>query len=337
MESTLADLEDARTGQGPQVSVVIPTRNRLGMLAQTLHTVLAQDVELEVVVVDEASSDATPDWLARHPDPRVRTVRHESPRGLSEARNAGIAASTGSWLAFVDDDDLWLPTKLIDQLAAAEHEGALWAFGGAITFSAGPRLLQGPRPLSAETVRNLLHANAVPGGGSNAIVARQALAEVGGFDPSVNIVADWDMWIRLSQISEPAVVPHTVMAYRIHGSNMSNNVEEMLDAIDALDARYRHLRGGPLDWLSLHQWLWLLTMRSGDRSSARRIALRGLRMGQPNASRQLIRTFVPLRLRDPITDPAEATGALDRIRPRRVIEWPPQSESWLRQALAVTP
>lgn len=97
---------------GPLVSVVIPTRNRLTLLAQTLHTVLAQQVELEVIVVDEGSSDLTPGWLASRGDPRVRTIRHDEPRGLPAARNAGAALARGRWVAFVDEDDLWLPDKL---------------------------------------------------------------------------------------------------------------------------------------------------------------------------------------------------------------------------------
>ena len=152
------------SGSGPLVSVVIPTRNRLDMLAQTLHTVLAQDVDLDVTVVDEGSSDDTPAWLANHPDPRVRTIRHDTPRGLANARNAGIEASTGRWLAFVDDDDLWLPTKLTDQLAAATRHDAPWAFGGAITFSSGPRLLDRSL-LPPDAGRRLPWNNTVPGGG----------------------------------------------------------------------------------------------------------------------------------------------------------------------------
>jgi glycosyltransferase involved in cell wall biosynthesis len=170
----------------PLVSVVIPTRNRLSLLAQTLHTVLAQAVELEVIVVDEGSSDSTPGWLARQGDPRVRTIRHDDPRGLPAARNAGAAQARGRWVAFVDDDDLWLPDKLEAQLATADEHGRVWAYGGALDVTSEPRLLRIVRP-SSEDADDLPWRNVVPGGGSNVVVQRDALEAAGPFD---DIVAD---------------------------------------------------------------------------------------------------------------------------------------------------
>lgn len=323
------------------VSVVIPTRNRLTLLAQTLHTVLAQDLpaglDLEVIIVDEASTDDTPNWLATHPDPRVRTIRHDTPRGLSNARNAGIAAATGNWLGFVDDDDLWLPNKLTDQLAAAHATGAHWAYGGAITFTDGPALLYVSIP-DPDLPDRLLFGNTVPGGGSNAIVSRVALERIGDFDPSVDIVADWDLWIRLLQFGPPAVVARPVMAYRIHGANMSRNTPKMLDGIRTLEHRYAPLRDGePIDWPNVYRWLHVRSLHHGDRATARSVAMMALRAGYPGAARRLLRTFAPVLPRRPVTDPRDANGMLDLIRPRRVIPWPGDSEDWLRHAARIVP
>src|SRR4029453_7953121 len=99
------------------VSVVVPTRNRSALLARTLQSVLRQqDVEFEVIVVDEASTDETPAVLSALGNQRVRVIRHDSPRGLSAARNNGAAGASGEWLAFIDDDDLWAPDRLARQL-----------------------------------------------------------------------------------------------------------------------------------------------------------------------------------------------------------------------------
>src|SRR5947209_3023883 len=106
-----------RPVKGPEVTVVIPTHNRRARLAVTLRTALEQvDVDHEVVVIDEASSDGTADFLAAVHDRRVRVVRHEPAQGLPAARNAGIAVAQGRWVAFLDDDDLWAPDKLASQL-----------------------------------------------------------------------------------------------------------------------------------------------------------------------------------------------------------------------------
>ena len=94
------------------VSVIIPTRNRSTMLAQTLGSVLRQrDIRCEIVVVDEASTDDTQAVLSRLAA-GVRVFRHDVPRGLAAARNSGAAEARGDWLAFLDDDDLWAPDKL---------------------------------------------------------------------------------------------------------------------------------------------------------------------------------------------------------------------------------
>ena len=95
-----------------EVTVVIPTHNRRALLARTLHSVLAQrHVDLAVVVVDDGGSDGTAKALDDLNDTRVTVVRHDRPRGVSAARNSGIAKAVTPWLAFVDDDDLWAPAQ----------------------------------------------------------------------------------------------------------------------------------------------------------------------------------------------------------------------------------
>ena len=104
----------------PEVSVVIPTRDRSRLLGLTLHSVLWQrGVVVVVVVVDDGSTDDTAQTVAGLADPRVRLVRHDTAQGVSAARNRGITEAHGRWVAFLDDDDLWAPDKLACQLQAA--------------------------------------------------------------------------------------------------------------------------------------------------------------------------------------------------------------------------
>ncbi len=127
----------------PVVSVVIPTRNRCALLARALGSVLAQThEELEVIVVDEASTDRTPEVIAAVADPRVRLLRHEIARGAAGARNAGVKAARGRWCAFLDDDDLWAPTKLASQLGALEaNPGARWSCVAAVSIDDRERII----------------------------------------------------------------------------------------------------------------------------------------------------------------------------------------------------
>ena len=114
-------------------TVVIPTRNRRELLLSTLRSVLAQrEVDVDVVVVDEGSDDGTADAVRLLGEPRARVVRHDTPKGLPAARNAGLAEATAEWIAFCDDDDLWAPDKLALQLAAARRASAVWCCAGAV-------------------------------------------------------------------------------------------------------------------------------------------------------------------------------------------------------------
>ncbi|MEP7346769.1 MAG: glycosyltransferase family A protein, partial [Gemmatimonadaceae bacterium] len=191
------------------VSVVIPTRDRSSLLARTLHSVLDQQgVDLRVIVVDDASSDDTPAMLARVGDDRLTVIRHTTPGGVSAARNAGIEASTGDWVAFLDDDDLWSPTKLKAQIEAADSTERVWAFSGSITFTEDGTMFFGEAPPPVDViVASLRMRNCVPAGASNVVVRTSALRQSGGFDPSLRHLADWDLWIRLVRLGPPAPSP----------------------------------------------------------------------------------------------------------------------------------
>jgi glycosyltransferase involved in cell wall biosynthesis len=324
------------TAPEASVSVVIPTRDRLPLLVQTLHTVLSQNLDIEVIVVDEASSDGTAEWLAALGDPRVGTVRHDRAQGLPAARNAGLAAAAGRWVAFVDDDDLWAPDKLAAQLTAADEEGAPWAYAGSVDVTGEPAPLRVTIP-QPDAWQRLPWLNVVPGGGSNAVVERAALAAVGGFDTTLPTAEDWDMWIRLGQLARPAVVERPLTAYRVHPGNMSKSIDGMLRGIGELDRRYRHLRGGEaLDWDDTYRWLGREALRSGDRRAAVELAARGLRRGHPGSLRRMARALTPVRSRAPVTTRGPATSLLDRVRPRSVVPWPPDTEDWVRAAMRVT-
>lgn len=107
--------------QSPSVSVVIPTRNRPGLVRRAVASALAQTLrDLEVVVVVDGPDPATRESLAGVDDDRVRVIELDASRGAPNARNVGVAGAGGEWTAFLDDDDEWLPGKLATQLALAE-------------------------------------------------------------------------------------------------------------------------------------------------------------------------------------------------------------------------
>ena len=207
----------------PEVSVVIPTRNRWPMLsAHALSSALAQeDVEIEIVVVDDASDDGTAEHVEALADPRVRLVRNERNRRLPASRNVGAAVARGAWLAFLDDDDLWSPRKLRAQLDSARASDASWVYAQCVVVDAELRPLDlHPFPAPAELDGLLRGGNHVPGGGSNVIVRAKTFDEIGRFDESLQFFEDWDLWLRLVQVTLPAACPEVLVARVEHGSNM---------------------------------------------------------------------------------------------------------------------
>src|SRR4051794_24489754 len=176
-----------------RVTVVIPTRGRWRTLSTgALPSALAQEgVDLELVVVDDGSVDGTASGLAALDEERVRVVRHERRLGLARARNAGIAAARGEWVAFLDDDDLWPPWKLRTQLELAAAAEASLVYSPALYVGDGGRSVElVPAIDPSELESRLLAGEAIPAGGSNVLVGTHAIRRVGGFDEQITHLGD---------------------------------------------------------------------------------------------------------------------------------------------------
>ena len=307
---------------GPDVSVVIPTRNRRRLLALALGSALEQRaVRLEVVVVDEGSSDGTGAMVQGIGDPRVRLVRHDVPLGKSAARNRGITESVGRWVAFLDDDDVWSPDKLRLQLDELHRTARTWAYTGAVNITGEYRVIGGAPPLPPEEVaRALPRINRVPGGCSGVIASRAGLPP-DGFDGAFRLAEDWDLWIRLAQQGPPASVPRPLVGYRVHAGNSSFDTGLLLTEARMIERRY----GGPIDWVSLYRHAARLCLRMNRRGAALGYYLRAAvcDRGQYLASGFLgdVRRVLPVR-RMTVTQPeypewaAEARVWLDEFARR---------------------
>lgn len=256
----------------PDVTVVIPTRDRPATLPAAIATARAQqDVAVEIVVVDDGS--AVPVCA----EPGVRLVRHDAGRGVAAARNAGISAASAPYVALLDDDDLWHPRKLREQLDAVDRTGAEWAYGGAlIVDGAGALIAEMPAPEAAGVLATLLSENLVPAGASNVLARVAAVCDLGGFDEELAHFADWLLWIRLAARGAPAVVSHPVMAYVHHGANMHADAAISGRAeLPLLATRVQATTGRVLDVGGMESWMAYGEHVSGRNWSAAAIAARG--------------------------------------------------------------
>jgi len=205
----------------PQVSVIIPTYNCARYLPEAIDSVLAQTYrDFEIIVVDDGSTDDTPDVLARYGE-AILVIRQPN-QGRGAARNAGILAARGQYIAFLDADDLWLPRKLEKQMALFEERSEIgWVYSDYRYFgdtSTGDDSFFGRhslRPPPEGWILVKLLAGCITS--TITVMARAAcFRQVGLFDPSLVRAQDYDMWIRLACRSEVGCVDNVLALYRQH-------------------------------------------------------------------------------------------------------------------------
>src|SRR5690348_2585807 len=188
----------------PLVSVVIPAYNAARTIPATVRTVLDQTVaDLEVIVVNDGSTDTTADVARSLDDGRVRVLSQEN-SGHAAARNAGLGAAFGQYVAFLDADDLWLPHKLERQLEVLKAHPDVRALSSSAVIV--DDLLRPLFVASSPDGRNeLLDVLCFRGLAAfmDTLIAERALIErIGGFDPSLIILQDWELAIRLARAGE---------------------------------------------------------------------------------------------------------------------------------------
>jgi glycosyltransferase involved in cell wall biosynthesis len=211
----------------PLVSVVIPCLNSERTIRRALDSVARQDYPaFEVIVVDDASTDGTAEVLARLARPDLRVIRLPQTSGAAAARNAGIAAARGEFVAFLDADDEWLPDKLSTQvpIIAGRPEMSLIASQARFVTLQGIEeesvYLQCEPARGPEAWRVLLAYNyiATP----TVVVRRSTLQDIGGFDPTLVIGQDQDLWIRLSLIGEVGFIDRSLSIVYEQLDSLSN-------------------------------------------------------------------------------------------------------------------
>ncbi len=229
----MSDAGMRQEGGRPLVSVVIPTHNYGRYVCDAVESVLAQTyAPLEIVVVDDGSTDETPQVLVRFGS-RIRSIRLPG-RGVAEARNTGLQASSGDLVVFLDADDLLLPDGIAAQVAYFDRHPDVDVVHGewyrCETDSGTWRLRGNPR-LVGDILPRILFGNLAA---IHAIMSRRrAILEAGGFDPAFSNAADWEVWLRLAaQGYRFGFIRQPVAIYRIHRDTMSSHLD--LDTRDAL-------------------------------------------------------------------------------------------------------
>jgi glycosyltransferase involved in cell wall biosynthesis len=211
------------------VSIIIPAFNAESYLRETLDSALQQTyATCEVIVVDDGSTDGTMVILAEYGE-KVRVVRQQN-RGSACARNAGVAAAHGEWIAFLDADDIWLPEKVERQLAACgrfaiSHTDSV-CFGDALEREILRSSFE--PPYAGKVLEPLLVINFITN--STVMVRREVFRRFGGFDESYVTCEDWALWLRICAEHKLGYLAEPVVRYRFHKRSKSTMSRRTLTA-----------------------------------------------------------------------------------------------------------
>lgn len=237
----------------PLVTAVIPTYRRAAMVRQAVETVLAQDyASIEVIVVDDntdpAEQQAVRDALAGFGD-HVVVMANARTKGACGARNTGIEHARGAYIAFLDDDDLWLPGKIREQVALLERTSFIGSFCGYIDVDMAfnhARRCRSSRPVLK---REHALAGECPTSTSLVLVRKSALVTAGLFDESLPSFQDFDMWLRCLTQGDFGYVDEALVTFVQHeGERTSVNLVRRLAGLAAIETKWGREMSARLDF-----------------------------------------------------------------------------------------
>lgn len=204
----------------PLVSVVVPTYNRSTLLRETIASILGQTLQdFEIIIVDNMSDDDTAHQLASLGDSRIQHIKNPNYGVIAVNRNIGARRAVGKYVAFCDDDDLWMPDKLARQVAAMESDSEVaLCYTNGCTFRGADvvhdRMVS--RLAFDNHFRHLLWDNCIP---SSSVVIRKTILETTGLideAPSLVAVEDYEMWLRIAHESKLVFLDEALIKYRLH-------------------------------------------------------------------------------------------------------------------------
>ncbi|SPE32179.1 Glycosyltransferase family protein (fragment) [Acidobacteriia bacterium SbA2] len=263
----------------PVVSVVTPAYNRHAVLPRAISSVLAQNLQnWEMIIVDDASTDDTERVVGGFRDSRIRYIRHQSNRGQSAAQNTGAAAARGRFLSFLDSDDEWLPGKLASEVALFESAGERvgLVYSGKVLMDHRGFVVKVRIPSVEGRVHEKLLEWDFIGTCSRVSMRKSILEAVGGFDASLRNCQDWDMWIRVSKLTEVGCIRECQVKRHLGSDQVSGS----LRAIIAGKARVleKHRCEMPPSVAARHLGTLSILLGNYDRQRARQAGREALKL-----------------------------------------------------------
>lgn len=207
----------------PKISVLMPVYNGERYLQEAVESILAQTfTDLELIIVDDGSTDHTSEILTRFQDPRVRLVRNENNQGIVKSRNIGLKAARGEYIACMDADDVSLPRRFAKQVEFLDSHPEVGVMGTGVLVmdSSGLRTLRRQIITEHQVMRwglcfftPIMH--------STVMMRRKVAEEAGGYRQEMVLAEDYDLWRRLSDVTRLANLPDELVFLRRHNTNVT--------------------------------------------------------------------------------------------------------------------
>jgi glycosyltransferase involved in cell wall biosynthesis len=262
----------------PKITVIIPTCNRAEFLRSAIASVLNQTFQdFEIVIIDDASRDHTQDVVTNFKDTRIKLIRHQVSKGAAGARNTGIMNSNCEYIAFLDDDDEWLPDKLHMQIDLLENSSP--EVGGVCTsrltingtsrrvsYIWDPEL---PLDLSKD---NFITTSSI-------LLRRKCFEEFGLFDESMPSASDYDMWIRISKKFSFEFIREPLTKYYIHEDSITYNYGKKIRGIEILFEKHdEFFKSNPRSYAQQYLNLGVFYCYNGEVQKGRKAFKQSIRM-----------------------------------------------------------
>uniref|UniRef100_UPI00404789E5 glycosyltransferase family 2 protein n=1 Tax=Shewanella baltica TaxID=62322 RepID=UPI00404789E5 len=285
------------------ISVIIPTHNRSVMLDRAINSVLKQTYSnFEIIVVDDASTDNTESLVLQYEDPRVSYIKIKESKGANFARNTGVRSSNGEYVAFLDDDDIWFPNKLLSQVEMLKNNSNLGlVYTGIEVVTEGEDIRYSIKPkFNGDISKTILTDNCI-GTTSTVVLSRKVFEKAGGFDENLPQLQDYDLWIRIAQICEVGFISDDLIYYYVHQSisQLTSSADKNKSAIEYIDKKYAHLINDlPLNlqrkrFCQRYNAMGKRLMKSGNNSQARTLFIKSFRLSpNSNSVKFFIASFV---------------------------------------------
>lgn len=227
----------------PIVSVIIPTYNRAHLVGRAIESVLNQTYQgFELIIIDDGSKDNTVEVINKfqQKDNRIIYLKHDKNKGGSAARNTGIKASRGEYIAFLDSDDEWLPEKLEKQInvfkKSSDNIGLVYSGYYEVLEQNGEVLSKIIPIFKGDIYKNILKSNIL--GSPTPLIRKICFEKAGLFDETLLSCQDWDLWIRIAKYYKFDFLKETLAKYYIHGNQISTIINNKILSREIILKKY---------------------------------------------------------------------------------------------------